>query len=124
MDEGAALAALMPRIAAARLIWIESGHLTIFRLNKQISFFDGLRDPPDQQEINMTPEVFVPTTAAAQSLGLSPRTLEKLRITGGGPAFHKFGRRCLYSVEDLQSWAAARRRLSTSDSGFGPGAQP
>ena len=57
---------------------------------------------------------FVPTTQAAGYLGLSPRTLEKLRVQGGGPTYAKFGRRVVYAVEDLDRWAAERRRDSTS----------
>jgi len=57
---------------------------------------------------------FVPTAHAAGYLGLSPRTLEKLRVRGGGPTYAKFGRRVVYAVEDLDRWAAERRRDSTS----------
>ena len=57
---------------------------------------------------------FVATTQAAGYLGLSPRTLEKLRVRGGGPTYAKFGRRVLYAVEDLDRWAADRLRASTS----------
>jgi hypothetical protein len=32
---------------------------------------------------------------AAVFLRLSPRTLEKQRVIGGGPRFHKFGRRVM-----------------------------
>ena len=59
---------------------------------------------------------FVPTALAAGYLGLSPRTLEKLRVQGGGPTYAKFGRRVVYAVEDLDRWAAERRRESTSAS--------
>ena len=48
-------------------------------------------------------------------LNLSPRTLEKMRTIGGGPTFRKFGRRVMYSVADLKSWADARACESTSD---------
>ena len=57
---------------------------------------------------------FVATAQAAGYLGLSPRTLEKLRVRGGGPTYAKFGRRVVYAVEDLDRWAAERRRTSTS----------
>ena len=53
---------------------------------------------------------------AAQVLCLSPRTLEKMRVVGGGPTFYKLGRRVVYALPDLQEWAARRRRSSTSDS--------
>ena len=52
---------------------------------------------------------------AAAFLRLSPRTLEKLRVEGGGPRFRKFGRRVLYAIDDLESWANARVFVITSD---------
>jgi hypothetical protein len=55
---------------------------------------------------------------AAIFLGLSPRTLEKLRVIGGGPRFRKFGRKVLYAVEDLETWANARCFEVTSDPGY------
>ena len=57
------------------------------------------------------------TDPAGAYLGISGRWLEKLRVIGGGPVFYKFGRRVLYRKEDLDAWAATRRRRSTSDSG-------
>jgi hypothetical protein len=54
------------------------------------------------------------TRAAALYLGLSPRTLEKWRMTGQGPSYTKRGRRCLYRLEDLDAWAEAGMRRSTS----------
>lgn len=61
---------------------------------------------------------YIPTTQAGKYLNISPRTLEKYRVVGGGPAFHKFGSRVLYSIKDLDIWAADRRRRSTSDTGL------
>ncbi len=52
---------------------------------------------------------------AAAFLKLSPRTLEKQRVIGGGPRFHKFGRRVVYAIEDLEIWASSRVCNSTSD---------
>ena len=52
---------------------------------------------------------------AAAFLKLSPRTLEKQRVVGGGPKFRKFGRRVVYAMEDLESWASARSCDTTSD---------
>jgi len=52
---------------------------------------------------------------AAEVLRLSPRTLEKLRIQGGGPRFRKFGRRVMYSLADLETWADAQVYEMTSD---------
>ena len=36
---------------------------------------------------------FMNTQAAAAYLGLSPRTLDGYRVSGAGPAFHRFGNR-------------------------------
>ncbi len=52
---------------------------------------------------------------AAAFLRLSPRTLEKQRIIGGGPRFRKFGRRVMYAVVDLEAWADARSFEGTFD---------
>jgi hypothetical protein len=52
---------------------------------------------------------------AAQFLRLSPRTLEKQRVIGGGPRFRKFGRRVMYAIEDLEAWANARSFEMTCD---------
>ena len=63
------------------------------------------------------PPTFLNTTEAAAFLRLSPRTLEKLRVLGGGPLYRKFGARVLYAVEDLQDWADSRSFGMTSDPG-------
>lgn len=47
---------------------------------------------------------------AAGFLGLSKQQLDIHRMNGGGPAFHKVGRRVLYSVADLRAWMAGHRR--------------
>ena len=60
---------------------------------------------------------YLGTREAAAWLGLSPRTLDRYRVSGDGPAFHRFGSRVRYLAADLDDWAAARRRLSTSDDG-------
>ncbi len=52
---------------------------------------------------------------AAALLRLSPRTLEKQRVIGGGPKFRKFGRRVVYAVADLEAWANERSFEMTSD---------
>ncbi len=57
------------------------------------------------------------TREAAAWLGLSPKTLERYRVSGEGPDFRRFGSRVRYLLADLEAWASARRRVSTSDSG-------
>jgi hypothetical protein len=59
--------------------------------------------------------VLLNTPQAAARCNLSPRTLEKLRVTGGGPPFIRLGGSVRYQVDDLEAWIAAGRRLSTSD---------
>lgn len=58
---------------------------------------------------------FVGTEQAAAYLGYSPRFMEALRRTGGGPPFVAAGRRRTYDLTDLDAWAAAHKRRSTSD---------
>lgn len=68
------------------------------------------------RESTVPPErVFLNNDEAAQFLNLSPRTLEKQRVIGGGPRFRKFGRRVLYAVTDLKTWANERTCETTSD---------
>ena len=57
----------------------------------------------------------LPTDGAADHVGLSVSTLEKLRLTGDGPIYVKLGRRVLYRLEDLEDWVAAHRYRSTSE---------
>ena len=55
------------------------------------------------------------TPRAAEYCGLSVSTMEKLRLTGGGPVFIKRGRTVLYRQADLDAWMRSLRRRSTSD---------
>jgi len=57
------------------------------------------------------------TPEAARFLGLSGRTLEKHRTYGTGPTYMKIGGRVVYSVGDLQTWAARGVKSSTADPG-------
>lgn len=61
------------------------------------------------------PQRYLTNDEAADYLRLSPRTLEKQRVIGGGPKFRKFGRRVMYAVSDLDAWADARSFDATSD---------
>ena len=45
---------------------------------------------------------FLTTDEAGAFLRLSPRTLEKQRVLGGGPRFRKFGARVVYAAVDLR----------------------
>jgi len=52
------------------------------------------------------PQRYLTNDEAAEYLRLSPRTLEKQRVIGGGPRFRKFGRRVMYAVADQRSFEA------------------
>jgi predicted DNA-binding transcriptional regulator AlpA len=47
-------------------------------------------------------------------LRLSERTLERLRLTGGGPSYVKAGRSVRYRQADIDAWIAARVVSNTS----------
>ena len=51
---------------------------------------------------------------AADFLGLSKSTLDKLRCVGGGPVYIKLGRKVVYDVGDLEAWTQQGRRSNTS----------
>ena len=59
-------------------------------------------------------KAFLNNAEAAGFLGLSPRTMEKLRIQGRGPRFHKFGRRVLYARGDLEAWTTTHSKIFTA----------
>jgi Helix-turn-helix domain len=61
-----------------------------------------------QTQISPAAARYLTNDEAADFLRLSPRTLEKHRVIGGGPRFRKFGRRVVYAIDDLQTWADAR----------------
>jgi predicted DNA-binding transcriptional regulator AlpA len=61
----------------------------------------------------MKPKLPVPD--AARFVGLSKSTLDKLRVSGGGPTYLQLGRRILYDLADLEAWLASKRCSSTSD---------
>ena len=67
---------------------------------------------------------YLSTREAAKYLGVSPRTLDRYRVTGGGPVYHLFGTAVRYLKEDLDHWSRTRRRRSTSDDGSGPRPSP
>ncbi|WP_280139885.1 helix-turn-helix transcriptional regulator [Aerobium aerolatum] len=54
------------------------------------------------------------TPEAAQYLGISASTMNKLRVYGDGPAFVKLGRTVVYDPVDLNDWLRTNRRTSTS----------
>lgn len=50
---------------------------------------------------------------AADYVGLSKSSMDKLRCFGGGPRFFKLGRAVIYDVADLDAWVSERSRANT-----------
>lgn len=61
-------------------------------------------------------ELLTPSQVAQRFPGLTEGYLQKLRVSGCGPAYSKpTGRRVLYAVADIENWLSASRRTSTSE---------
>ena len=56
---------------------------------------------------------FLTEREAAAYLTLSPSTLNRWRVIGGGPAFRRLGRRVAYAMADLHAFADARSATHT-----------
>lgn len=65
-----------------------------------------------------TPTDKLDTEKAARYCGVGKSTLEKMRLTGGGPTYLKPTRTVVYQVSDLDAWLNSRRRRSTSEQGM------
>jgi len=55
------------------------------------------------------------TAEAADYIGLSASTMEKMRLYGEGPRYAKLGRSVIYAITDLDAWVNAHKRSSTSE---------
>ncbi len=78
----------------------------------------GLGEEPAGRPIPEHPDALLVTSEAAFLLGLSHRTLEALRLRGGGPLFVKVTAKAVrYRRCDIDAFIEARRRASTSDPG-------
>lgn len=53
--------------------------------------------------------VFLTELQVADMICQSPRTIQKWRLTGCGPSFHKFGQSVRYSLDDVNDWVARQR---------------
>jgi hypothetical protein len=59
-------------------------------------------------------EVFYDTVETARKVKKSPKTLQNLRVSGGGPPYVKFGNRVVYPDSLLMEYMALRLRETTS----------
>jgi excisionase family DNA binding protein len=71
------------------------------------------RDASPPESIAVFPNRKLNVREAAAYLGLSPSTLNKLRLASG-PRYLKLGRRVLYDLRELEAWAAKNTRDHTS----------
>jgi hypothetical protein len=74
------------------------------------------RDNANRQTPQPRPKLRV--NEAARHLGLAVSTMNKLRLSGLGPRFIRLTRRRVaYDLDDLEAYAAERKRSSTSEGG-------
>jgi hypothetical protein len=71
---------------------------------------DGGETPPPKPKLRVN--------EAARHLCLAVSTMNKMRLSGLGPRFIRLTRRRVaYDLDDLETWAAARKRSNTSEAG-------
>ncbi len=56
----------------------------------------------------------VGTKVAATIADMSPRTMERKRVSGTGPKFLKLGQSVRYRISDIEEWLTANEHTSTS----------
>ena len=61
-------------------------------------------------------EQFLNQARLANRWQISPRTLERWRWKGEGPAFVKIGGRVVYRLKEIEAYEGSRRCASTSQS--------
>lgn len=79
-----------------------------FLINRYHRWFDMTPMP------NSTHRPKLRTPEAAHYCGSSTSTLNKLRLTGGGPVYITIGRTVVYDPDDIDAWLTTMRRKSTS----------
>jgi hypothetical protein len=60
---------------------------------------------------------FLDVNELAKRLDVSASYLNRARLTGSGPPFHKFGRTVRYAWASALEWVNAQTRRSTSEDG-------
>lgn len=71
--------------------------------------------------LNPDPDELLRPDETAAVLKFSVRTLEAMRLRGGGPLYIALSRRAVrYRRSDIDAWIASRERRSTSDPGPTP----
>ena len=65
----------------------------------------------------MNDSQFLTEDEMSEWLGVSVRTLQRMRVEGNGPKFTKMGRRVLYNRAHVEAWLETRCFSSTSEYG-------
>jgi predicted DNA-binding transcriptional regulator AlpA len=71
------------------------------KIEERLSWIEATLSAPSKEYLD------VPQTA--EFMGMSKVTLDLWRSKGGGPDYHKVGRKVLYSVADLRAFMASNR---------------
>ena len=67
-------------------------------------------------KMSLDPDALEAEQSAADFLGVTPRALQKWRITGTGPQYVRISGRCVrYRRRDLIVWAETRLKSSTAE---------
>lgn len=75
------------------------------------------RPPTTPRDQNSRGLIYLTQREVSALLRISPRTLERHRLNGTGPAYIKLGRRVVYRREAIEAWAAVNTFTSTSAAG-------
>ena len=68
------------------------------------------RNSPDKSSSEHDRKFFLSARQAAAFLSISARTLHRMRESGQGPPYHRFGNRLAYARADLLVWAWQMRQ--------------
>jgi hypothetical protein len=72
-------------------------------------------DKDDDKPASRKGSPFLNTAQGAHYLGLSRKTLEKLRVVGGGPRFRRHRAHVVYHIKDLDIWSERQSYRTTHD---------
>jgi hypothetical protein len=75
----------------------------------------GTAEIAEGSAVMRTETKFVPDSVVEEKTAIPAKTLANWRVEGKGPPFYKFGAAVRYNLEEVYDWAAAQRRLSTTE---------
>lgn len=65
----------------------------------------------------MTIEKLIDDREVSKLTGIARKTLQNMRLKGGGPEFIKIGKNCRYRPSEIDNWLKANTRRTTSEGG-------